>query len=56
MNEFYSDKPCDDEFSDLFQTAIRILDYFAQKYPDEVRKAVLAMFQVSCDVLCWDPK
>ncbi|XP_028407768.1 integrator complex subunit 5-like [Dendronephthya gigantea] len=47
MDEFYSDKPCDDEFSDLFQTAIRILDYFAQKYPDEVRKAVLAMFQES---------
>ncbi|CAB4000632.1 integrator complex subunit 5-like [Paramuricea clavata] len=49
MNEFYSDEPCDDEFSDLFRTAIRILDYFAQKYPEEVKNAVLAMFQESTD-------
>ena len=46
MKEFYSEEPCDDEFSSLFRTAIRILDYFAQKYPDEVKNAVLIMFQV----------
>ena len=46
MKEFYNDEPCDDEFSDLFRTAIRILDYFAQKYPEEVKNAILTMFQV----------
>ena len=46
MNEFYSEEPCDDEFSDLFRTAIRLLDYFTQKYPEEVKNAVLTMFQV----------
>ena len=51
MKEFYSDEPCDDEFSDLFRTAIRILDYFAQKYPEEVKNAILTMFQVYV-VLC----
>ena len=52
IKEFYSDEPCDDEFSDLFRTAIRILDYFTQKYPEEVKNAMLTLFQVRHGIVC----
>lgn len=47
VKEFHSDGPYDDEFSNLFKTAKRLLDYFAEKYPTHVRDTVLAMFKVA---------
>lgn len=47
LKEFQNNAANDDQVSLLLLTAIRILDYLAIQYPEEVKNSILAMFQES---------